>query len=221
MSEVKLIAKKRENVGKGASRKYRAAGMVPIEFYSHHDDNLHLLIGNHELEKLLAKGHGLLNLEVEGQKNSLQCVLKDIQFDPVKGNILHADFQGVKTGEKLTLSVPIILNGTAEGVKSGGILEFIHREVEIECLPKDIPEHLEINVTELEIGDSIRVKDLNFENIRILDDPEETILIIEHSKVAKELEEAEAAAEEEIEEEAQEPEVITARKEEEEEESKE
>ena len=224
MSDTTLKAKMRENTGKGANRKYRAEGWVPAEFYSSHQENMHLLLNRREFEVLLSHGHGLLNLKVEGQEKDFQCVIKEIQTEPVLGNLLHADFQGVKVGEKLTLTVPIHLEGAAPGIKAGGIMEFLIREVEVECLPKHIPDSLTIDVSQLEIGDSVRVKDIVHENVRILDDPEETILLIEHSKIIKELEaaEAEAEAEAEIEElegeEAQEPEVITARKKEEEEE---
>lgn len=215
MTELKLKAQKRDRIGKGAAKKYRAEGWIPAEFYFSHHDNLHLVLNKEEFENILLNASGLLELEVEGESKKFQCILKDIQVDPVKEFLLHADFQGVKMGEKIILTVPVVLKGTAEGVKSGGILEFITREVEVECLPRNIPENLEIDVTDLEIGDSIRVKDIDFENIRILNDPDETILNIEHSKVAQELEEAEEVELEE--EEMQEPEVITGRKEEDEE----
>lgn len=209
MSETLLKAKVREKTGKSATRKYRANGWVPAEYYSVHDNNIHLLLNQKEFESTIVHGHGLITLQVEGQKKDFQCVIKDTQFDPVKGNLLHADFQGVTLGEKLTLKVPIVMKGTSVGVKAGGILEFIVREVEVECLPRHLPESLEIDVTNLNVGDSIRVKELNYENIKILDDPEEIIVLVEHSRVAMEVEEAEAAeALDEEEEEAQEPEVI-------------
>jgi len=208
MSETMLKAKLRENTGKSATRKYRADGWVPAEYYSVHDNNIHLLLNQKEFESTIVHGHGLITLQVEGQKKDYQCVIKDTQFDPVKGNLLHADFQGVTLGEKLTLKVPIVLKGTSVGVKAGGIMEFIVREVEVECLPRHIPENLEIDVTNLNIGDSIRVKEIDYENIKILDDPEETIVLVEHSRVALEMEEAEAAEALGEEEEAQEPEVI-------------
>lgn len=188
---------------------------------------MHLLLNRRDFEIVLAHGHGLFTLKVEGQDKDFQCVIRELQTEPVLGNLLHADFQGVKLGEKLTLTVPIHLDGTAPGVKAGGIMEFLIREVEVECLPKDIPDSLVVDISQLEIGDSIRVKDIEHENVRILDDPEETILLIEHSKIIKELEAAEAEAEAAAEmvelegEEAQEPEVITARKKEDEEEEKE
>jgi large subunit ribosomal protein L25 len=226
MSETKLRAKMRDMTGKGATRKYRAEGWIPAEFYSSHHDNLHLLLNSRDFEIILTHGHGLFKLEVEGQEKDFQCVIKEIQTEPVRGKLLHADFQGVKLGEKLTLTVPIHLEGEAPGVKAGGIMEFLIREVEVECLPKHIPDSLVVDISQLEIGHSVRVKELEHENVRILDDPEETILLIEHSKIIKELEAAEAEALEEMEElegeEEQEPEVITARKKEgEEEEEKE
>jgi large subunit ribosomal protein L25 len=214
MAELKLKAQKRDMIGRGAAKKYRQDGWIPAEYYSSQKDNIHLILNQKEFESKLLHAHGLLELEVEGEKEKLQCVLKDLQIDPVKETLVHADFQGVKLGEKLTLDIPIVLKGTAAGVKAGGILEFITREVEIECFPNDIPDNLEIDVTDLEIGDSVRIKDLKFEKIRILDDEDETILIVEHAKVVQELEEAEVA---EGEEEVQEPEVITSRREEEEE----
>jgi large subunit ribosomal protein L25 len=217
MAETKIKATLREKIGKSPTKKYRAEGWIPAEFYSPHDENLHLLLNKSDFETTLTHGHGLLSLEVEGHDKEIQCVIKELQLDPVRGNVLHADFQGVTLGEKLTLKVPIALKGTAAGVKTGGILEFMIREIEIECFPRDIPENLEIDVTNFEIGDSVRVKDLNFEKVRILDDPEETILLVEHSKVAKEIEELEEAEVEVEEEEAAEPEVIGRKKEEEEE----
>jgi large subunit ribosomal protein L25 len=213
MAELKLKAQKRDMIGRGAAKKYRQDGWIPAEYYSSQKDNIHLILNQKEFESKLLHAHGLLELEVEGEKEKLQCVLKDLQIDPVKETLVHADFQGVKLGEKLTLDIPIVLKGTAAGVKAGGILEFITREVEIECFPNDIPDNLEIDVTGLEIGDSVRIKDLKFDKIRILDDEDDTILIVEHAKVVQELEEAEV---EEGEEEVQEPEVITARREEEE-----
>ena len=223
MSQTILKAIKREKTGKGATRKYRAEGWIPAEFYSSRDENLHLLLKGADFENVLSHVHGLVNLKIEGEKKEHPCIIKELQLEPIQGKILHADLFGVKSGEKLIVNVPVSLQGTAAGVKSGGILEFLLRELEVECLPKDIPEFLPIDVSQLEVGDSIRVKDLSFENIKILDDPNETILLVEHSKIAKEIEEIDEALEAEIgeEEEEMEPEVITARKEEEDDEEQE
>ena len=208
----------RDKTGKGASRKYRVDGWIPVEFYSSHDENVHLLLPSKEYEKTLIHSHGLFNLELEGQEKNYQCIIKELQIDPVKGTVLHADFQGVKMGEKILIKVPLMVQGTSAGVKAGGIMEFIIREVEVECLPTEIPEKLVIDVSALNIGDSIRIKDLKFENIVILDDPEETVILVEHPKIAKEFEEVPEGAEVVAPEEPQEPEVIRARRKEEDEE---
>ncbi|MEJ2636811.1 MAG: 50S ribosomal protein L25 [Calditrichia bacterium] len=212
MSEVIVKASKRDQIGKGYARKYRSGGLIPAEFYSAHDDNKHLLVNGKEFETLLSHSHGLLTLEVEGEKKQVQCIVKDLQHHPINGSVLHVDFQGVKQDEKITIDVPLVLKGTAPGVKAGGILEHLIRELQVECFPRDIPERIEIEIAGLEIGDSIQVKDLEHANFRILDDPEETIVMVEHARVAKE----EEAEEELLAEEPQEPEVIRGRKEEEE-----
>ncbi|GAB4334981.1 MAG: 50S ribosomal protein L25/general stress protein Ctc [Calditrichia bacterium] len=207
MANIVIEALKREGLGKSAAKKLRAEGLIPAEFYSH-EENLHCAVPKKEFELMLSKGHGLLDLKIKGTRKKHICVVKDVQYDPVRGDVLHVDFQGVTMGEKMKINVPLVLTGTAAGVKLGGILEHLVRELEIECLPKHLPEKLEIDVTDLQIGQAIHVKDLSFENIEILDDPEETVVLIEHPKVGGE-ETAVAAEEEEI----TEPEVITAKKE--------
>lgn len=216
MADVSVKAKKREKLGKGAAKKYRFEGMIPGEYYAAGEDNIHLLLDEKEAEATLTHVHGLINMQIEGTRKKFSCVIKDLHFDPVKGNLLHVDFWGVKAGENIIVSVPIVVKGTAAGVKSGGFLEHLIRELEIECLPQDIPEQLEVDVSNLEIGDVIHVKDLHYDKINILDDPEETILHVAHARIVKEEEEVE----EEIglEEEVQEPELVKSRKEEEEEE---
>ncbi|MFZ0390913.1 MAG: 50S ribosomal protein L25 [Calditrichia bacterium] len=213
MSEVNVLkAKKREQFGKSATRKYRLEGWVPAEYYSSHDDNMHLLFDQKLVEQSLANAHGLLTVQVEGSKKKHACVLKDLQVDPLRGNVIHVDLQGIRKGEKISLTVPVVLHGTAAGVKTGGILEHLVREIDIECLPKDIPEQFDIDISAMEIGDSVHVRDLQKENVRILADPDETILILDHPRMAVEEEEVEE------EEELTEPEVITSRREEEEDE---
>lgn len=212
MAEIVLNAKPRERTGKGAARAYRNDGLIPAEYYSARHDNLHLLLNRREFDTLLSTAFSLLELEVEGEKNKKLCIVKDMQFHPVRGNVLHVDFQGVVRGEKLTVNVPFVLTGTAEGVKSGGILEHLVREIEVECLPKDIPEKLEYDVTNLQIGDSIHISDLDYPQFKILNDPEETIVQVIASRVAQEPT-PEEAAEMAEEEEMKEPEVITEKKE--------
>lgn len=210
MTEV-IKALKREKTGKSAVRQYRRQGYVPGVYYSHGEEAIPLLFEEKMLRHFVGGSHALLDLQIEGTKKPLKCILKEIQQDPVSGKVLHVDFQGVKMGEKIVVTVPVVLTGTPAGVKEGGILEHMIRELEIECFPRDLPETLEIDVSNLKIGEAIHVKDLQFENIRILDEPDETILVIEAPRVAEEV----VAEEEEVSEfaEPQEPEVIREKKE--------
>ena len=210
---VVIEARKRELIGKKSSKKLRKMGLVPGVFYEKGKPAVHLAFDIKALQYFMSHAHGLVDIKIEGKKEPLKCVLKDVQYHPVTDEVIHVDFQGVTMGEKISVTVPLVLRGTPRGVKEGGLLEHMIRELEIECLPKHLPEQLEIDVSHLKIGDALHVKDLSFENIRILDDPNEVILVIEAPRVEEAVEEAAATFEEE----PPEPEVITSRKEEKEE----
>lgn len=214
MAAVVIEAQKRDVSGTRNARRYRREGKVPGVFYIGGSEAVHLLFDAKQLTYFLNHAHGLVDLEVSGEKSPFKCVLKDVQYHPVNEEPLHVDFLGVRMGEKLQLSISLVLRGTPEGVKSGGILEQVIRELEIECLPKDIPDHLEFDVSHLGVGKSVHVEDLQFENVTILNDPNDTIALVELPKAAiSEMEEI-GEAEEEI----TEPEVIGKGKQEEEEE---
>ena len=200
MASVVVEAKKRDKSGTGNARKYRRSGLTPGVLYSHGNDALSLLFDAKMLSYFIGHSHGLIDLSVEGEKEARKCVVKDVQYHPVTEDVIHVDFLAVKMGEKLTISVPLVLKGTAAGIKHGGILEHMLRELEIECMPKDIPDQLEVDVTGMDIGNSIHVADLRYENIEILNDPSETVAIIELAKVAVKEEEEEVEAEEGLEE---------------------
>ncbi|NOX36929.1 MAG: 50S ribosomal protein L25 [Calditrichaeota bacterium] len=210
---VVIEARKRDLVGKKSSKKLRQKGLVPGVFYEKGKPAVHLVFDKKALQYFMSHAHGLVDIKIEGKKEPLKCVLKDVQYHPVTDEVIHVDFQGVTMGEKISVTVPLVLRGTPQGVKEGGLLEHMIRELEIECLPKHLPEQLEIDVSNLKIGDALHVKDLSFENIRILDDPNEVILVIEAPRVEEVVEEAAATFEEET----PEPEVITSKKEEKEE----
>lgn len=214
MAAVVIEAQKRDVGGSRNARRYRREGKVPGVYYIGGNEAVHLLFDAKQLTYFLNHAHGLVDLEVSGEKSPFKCVLKDVQYHPLNEEPLHVDFLGVKMGEKLQLSVPLVLRGTPDGVKLGGILEHVIRELDIECLPKDIPDHLEFDVSHLGLGKSVHVEDLKFENVTILNDPSETIALVELPKVAiTEVEKVEEAGEE-----IMEPEVIGKGKQEEEEE---
>jgi len=215
MSAVVIEAQKRDESGSSNARRYRREGKVPGVFYISGSEAVHLLFDAKQLTYFLNHAHGLVDLEITGEKSAFKCVLKEVQYHPVNEEPLHVDFLGVKMGEKIQLAISLVLRGTPEGVKTGGgILEQVLRELDIECLPKDIPDHLEVDVSHIDVGKSVHVSDLEFENITILNDPTETIALVELPKAAiSEMEEIEEA-----EEEITEPEVIGKGKQEEEEE---
>ncbi|RMF61341.1 MAG: 50S ribosomal protein L25 [Calditrichaeota bacterium] len=194
MAEI-IEAKRREQFGSRFARRFRRQGLIPAVFYFRGDDALSLLLDSKQITQFLGHTHGLIDLQIEGEKSPRKCVVKDVQYDPLTDQVVHVDFLGITMGEKIEVTVQLKLIGTPVGVKQGGILEHLTRELEIECFPRHLPDHLEVDVSELNVGDSIQVKDLNFENITILNDPNETIALVELPKAAISAEE-EAAAEE-------------------------
>jgi large subunit ribosomal protein L25 len=117
---------------------------------------------------------------------SKSCILKDITFDPITDRVTHFDLQGVAANEAIKVEVPVVLTGSAAGVRDGGVVDFIQHKLEIECFPRHLPEHLEINIADMNIGDSIHVRDLSFENVTILTSEDATVVLVAAPRVASE-----------------------------------
>jgi len=217
MKEVMLKVRPREKVGKEYAKKLRRSGFIPGVVYGQKTPSVLLEIENKSFYALLRGGVGenvLVTLSMDDEKDGQRKVLiREIQRDPVTGDILHVDFHEISLSKKLSIQVPIHLVGTPVGVKEGGILQHVLRELEVECLPTAIPEKFEVDVDNLKIGDSIHVADIKVENVEILSDPQSSIVTVVPPTIFKEAEVAPAVAEEE-------PEVITEKKEEEKEEEK-
>jgi large subunit ribosomal protein L25 len=218
MKEIVINAKARDKLGKEHAKKLRKKGIIPAVVYGAETAPLSLEVEAKSFHALLRSGVGenvIITLNIDDQKNGNRKVLiREVQRDPVWGNILHVDFQQITLTKKLTLNVPIHLVGTPIGVQQdGGILQHVLRELEIECLPTDIPEKIEVDVSNLRIGDSIHVGDIRLEGVELLSDPQGSIVSVVPPTVFKEPEVAPAAV-------AEEPEVITEKKEEEEKEEK-
>lgn len=164
MSETALVVEAREGLGKGAARKLRAAGRIPAVLYGRGRDSLALALDPRALDRILrASGaNTLLDLTVEGHPELKDTValVKDLQRDPLRGAILHADLYAVDLTRTVTVDVPVHLLGRPRGLDFGGILEHTLREVALECLPRVIPEAIEVDVTALEVGDVVHVRDL-------------------------------------------------------------
>ncbi|MGA7838633.1 MAG: 50S ribosomal protein L25 [Ignavibacteriaceae bacterium] len=220
MEKVVLKANIREAKSKSETNALRNKGEVPGTYYSVHDEPLSISVEANSLNPLVftAQTH-LVSLDIEG-KDGYDCIIKDVQFDPVTDKVIHFDLLGLTSGETFQLEVPVQFLGTPVGIKEGGVLQQFMHKLEVECLPKDIPQQIEVDITNLSIGDSIHVSELNVENITILN-PEDTVLVsVTHPKVEAEPVAEEVAEGEEGEEQA-EPEVIGKGKAEEEEEEKE
>jgi large subunit ribosomal protein L25 len=215
MDMQKLGSEYRESQGKGAARKLRAQGRIPAVLYGQDEETLSIWISERELRQILASKWetAIVDLSIEGKvKKECNAIIKDIQRHPANGRLLHVDFQYVRKGQKIRLDVPIGLIGDPIGVKEmGGILEHGLREVAVRCMPRHIPESIELDVSHLGIHDAIHVKDITdgYPDVEFLDDPESTLANVVPPKV-----EVEPVAEEEAAEE--EPEVIAKGKEEEE-----
>jgi len=215
MEKTTLKASERKQFNKSAIRKIRKEGRVPGVFYSKHNPPLHIDVLDTTINPLVftSKTH-LISLEIEGQEER-ECIIKDIQFDPVTDKVIHFDLLGLTKGEKIVLEVPVQLVGTPIGVKEGGVIQHVMHKLEVECLPRNIPEHIVVDVSELKLGDSIHIGDLQIEEVEFIDPKESLIVQVTHAKVQ---EEVAPATEEGVEEEPAEPEVIAKGKVEEKEE---
>ncbi len=217
MAQITVQGKEREQTGKGANRRLRAQGRLPAVLYGHGIESLAVSVEIRDVDQILRSktGHNTIFKLAVG-KTSSDVLIKDYQLDPVKGTLLNADFQTVSMDEKMTFSIPIQTQGTSVGVIAGGVLDLVLREISVECLPVELPDHIIIEVADLDIGESIRVEDLNIDSSRInlLSAPELVVLSIVAPHVEKEPEEVALADEKDLlEEGADEPEVIKKGKE--------
>ncbi len=200
---VTLNAERRSVSGKGAARKLRQAGMVPAVVYGHGRDTESLTLSLAELEKVLQGSSGSTVIELSVDGKPMRTLIREIQRHPTRKTIAHVDFFEIHAGEKITLAVPLALVGSPEGVRNaGGVLEQFERDLEIEVLPRHIPERIEVDVSELNIGDSLHVSDISVENAEILADGSKTICTVVPPRVEEvpvpEVVEEEEAAEPEL-----------------------
>jgi large subunit ribosomal protein L25 len=213
MEKVILEANKRNTQTKSARNTLRRSGRVPGIFYSKQVEPISIEVSEKAIKPLVftTETH-LIGLKVDNNQE-FECIIKDIQFDPVTDNIVHFDLVGLVSGETIQLEVPIQYIGNPVGVRDGGLLQQSLHKLEVECLPKDIPQKFEINIGDMKLGDSIHVSDLNYENIKILNLKNTVVVSVVHPKVEKEV------VEEAVQAEPAEPEVIGKGKAEEEEEA--
>jgi len=201
MSEISLDVEKREEKGKNKAKALRKKGIIPATFYAQNKKPISLSVTEKDIKDVLSKDYSVISLKVDKGRN-LKSIIREIQYHPVNRSILHVDFLGVKLTEKITSEVPLVLEGIPVGVKeNGGVLEQIIRDIEIEALPLEIPPHITLDVSHLDIGDSIHVSDIKVDKIKILTKGEYSVAtVILPRKEAEEVEKVEEVLEEEMEE---------------------
>ena len=191
-----LQADKREGRGKNEARRLRASGRIPAVLYGAEKNKaVEIAVDPKALLRILHSESGvntLIGLQLDGADT--QVLVKEYQLDPIGHKLLHADFYQVAMDRMLTVTVPVVLKGEARGVKQqGGIVDFVSREIEIECLPGDIPEHVAVDISELMLNQGLRVRDLQLEGARWKPVSEPDTMIVH--VVALKAEEVPAAAE--------------------------
>jgi large subunit ribosomal protein L25 len=206
---VKLQVKERELVGSRESRRLRREGLVPGVLYGRGNTPHAISVPERELRRVLtgASGlHAILDVVLEGQKSTHPSILKEYQQDARRGRVIHVDLHEVRLDQPIQASLVVELIGgeDAPGVKEGGVLSQVSREINVEALPMEIPERIEVDISEMRIGDTLRLVDVGRqEGVAFLDDPEETVLatvtvptqIVEPEPEEEELEEGEELAE--------------------------
>lgn len=217
-----IKAEKRDAGGKNVARRIRREGNVPAILYGPDVENVPLALSKRDIFDILKTETGANTIfQVAFEKDKLEVMIKDYQQDVTTDELLHVDLFRISMEQEIRVSVPIVLTGDAVGVKAeGGFVESATREVEVECLPKDIPENIEVDISALHLNQSLKIEDLApVEGVKVLSDPQAMIVLIQAPSVEEVAEEV--PEEEEIMAEGEQPEVIKKEKAEGEEESKE
>lgn len=198
MEQIKLNATVRKRTGNSPAREMRRGGHIPAILYGPQTESVMLAVNSKELEQILKKGNIgsiILNLVIQnGKKFTKPAMIKELQSHPVSGAFLHVDFYEIDMQRKINVSIPVITKGTSKGVEIGGLLQIVRREIEVLCMPGDIPEAFEIDITDLDIGDSVHLDEIPLgDNVEAASDANFTVLTIV-SPMAEEVEEEEEEA---------------------------
>ena len=209
MLDVILNAEKRESTGKEHAKHLRREGKIPAILYGKGEQAVPLTIDAKQLSTLLHSIRGdtaLLTLQLGKEKRKdRKVIFKEMQRDPIRGDLLHVDLHHISLTENINVEVPVILRGTPVGVRTkSGIVQHTLHKLEIECLPTNIPEHIEVDIESLDVGDSIHVDNIVLDKGRIVTEPQRTVVTVVPPTIIKEAVPVEEVKEEEVEE----PEVI-------------
>jgi len=182
MQQTQMNVELRSKTGKGISRQLRSADMVPGVVYGKGMDPMAVTVKYRELQAAMAGAGGqnnLITLVGGGNLDQTMAIIADLQRDAIKGTYKHVDLHRISMSEKLRITVPVVLKGSAIGVKEGGLLDFAHHALHVECLPGNIPDHIEIDITYLAVAHSIHVSELTLpEGVKVLDNPKTPVVSI-------------------------------------------
>ena len=183
MKEIMVDVKSRETLGKNPSRRLRHEGLIPAIVYGAKKDPVPVIVDPKKILEIIHSESGvntIFQLGLADTEARRHVMIKEYQVDPVRGNLIHADFVRIQMDEVIEVDVPVQVTGEAAGVKlDGGILDHVTRQVRVSCLPGDIPEHITIDVAPLKIGDALRVSDLpKSEKYRILSEADVTLVVV-------------------------------------------
>jgi large subunit ribosomal protein L25 len=199
---IELKANIRATVGNGPARRLRQAGQIPAVLYGPKTESVLLTVNKSDFDLALKKGRSgqiILNLVVQdnGETYTRPAMIKELQLHPLSRNYLHIDFYEIDLDRKITLGIPIVTVGSSVGVERGGVLQIIRRELEVECLPFEVPESIEIDITDLDMGDSIHVRDISMDgDVELLGESNLTVITVLSPKLEEEAEEEEELEEE-------------------------
>lgn len=198
-TSAKLKAQPRQDTGKSATRKMRAAGRIPAVVYGHGDKTRMLTLDAHELELLFSRVHyenTVIELDIEGEPAPVKTLVREVQSHAYRSDIVHVDFQQLHAGERIHVAIPIILKGTPAGVRAGGVLSQQVTDLEVYCMPDRIPEQIEVNVADLGMNEAVHLSEISLpEGVEPMVEGDRTICSV--TPPAGAISEAAAAAESE------------------------
>ena len=208
-----LEAKLRTETGKGRARRIRSSGAIPAVIYGREQDTISLTIDSRESKRLfqsVSVENTIINVKIDNEEEQFETLVREIQVHPHRDDILHVDFYRIERGVALEVEIPVDFIGNAQGVKEGGVLEILFRELRVKCRPSQIPETIVVDISELEIGSSLKVSDIDVDDeIELMADPgqavcmvalpKEEVVVEEEELLEGELDEEAAAGEGEVE----------------------
>ena len=205
MELIELKTNIRTTVGNGPARRLREAGQIPAVLYGPKTESVLLSVNKNDFDLALKQGRSgqiILNLVVQNNDETYTrpAMIKELQVHPVSRNYLHIDFYEIDMDRKITVGIPIVTVGSSVGVERGGVLQIIRRELEVQCLPFEVPESIQIDIADLDMGDSVHLEDISLDgDVEFMGESNLTVVTVLSPKLEEEPEEEEELEEEDAE----------------------